>query len=386
LNANGASSCANPTKGTLVAGGSSRVAIVGVGQTVHARRRLDVDYAELALEAIDAALADAGVALRDIDHAVTAALDFVDGRTIASMSTAEVVGSYLKPEGRICGDATGAVLYALAKMRSGHYRYGLVVAHAKESQGRQHDIENAAFDPFVSRRLGPDGDVVAGLAAQRFHSVSGTTPEDAAAAVVAARAAGAGHPNREPLPEVDVAAVRAAAPLSTPLTELDKAPLTDGATALVVATEEALDDLELSAPPIWIAGAGVSTGAYWSDRDLAAADTLEAARDAAVRMAGWDGSAADVVELSAQYGFQVLQFAPVLGAGEGGAPLNPSGGWLAGGAQVVSGLDRVVAAVEQLRGTAGSRQVDGAQRALAHGIHGLGAQTHGVVALERGDA
>lgn len=364
-----------------------RVAIVGVGQTVHARRRRDVDYAELALEAIDEALADAGIGLTQVDHAVTAALDFVDGRTIANMSTAEVVGSFLKPESRLCGDATGAVLYALAKMRSGHYRFGLVVAHAKESQGRHHDIEAAAFDPFTMRRLEPDGDVVAALAAQRFHEVSGTTPADAAAAIVAARRAGAGHPKRETLDEVTVDDVLGAAPLSTPLGVLDRAPFSDAATALVVATEESLDELELDHPPVWVAGAGMRTGAYWTDRDLAATDTLEAARDAALRMAGWDDvGAADVVEVSAQYGYQALQFPPVLGGGDGGAAPTPSGGWLAGSAQVVSGLDRVVEVVSQLRGTAGPRQVAGAARGLAHGFHGLGAQTHGVVALEGGAA
>ena len=38
--------------------------------------------------------------------------------------------------------------------------------------------------------------------------------------------------------------------------------------------------------------------------------------------------------------------------------------------------------MHQLRGTAGDRQLDGAAKALAHGYHGLGAQTHAVVALE----
>jgi acetyl-CoA C-acetyltransferase len=359
------------------------MAIIGIGSTRHARRRPDVDYAELALEAIDAALDEAGIGLLDVDHAVTASLDFVDGRTIANMSTAEVTGSYRKPESRLCGDGANAILYALAKMRSGHYRYGLVVAHAKESQGRHHDIENAAFDPFTERRLGPDGDVVAALAAQRVFETLGVTVDDAAEAVVAARAAGRDHPWREPLEEIGVDDVLAAPPLSTPLTTLSKAPPTDGAVALVVATEEVVRERRLS--PVWVAGVGASTAPYWTDRDLADTSALASARDTAVRMAGWDDHACDVVELSAQFGHQVLQFSPVLGAGDAGAVNTPSGGWLAGGAQVISGLDRVVACVEQLRGTAGTRQVAGASRALAHGIHGLGAQTHAVVALE-GDA
>lgn len=363
--------------------GPGRVAIIGIGQTRHARRRPDVDYAELALEAIDEALADAGIGLLDVDHAVTASLDFVDGRTIASMSVAEVTGSYRKPESRLCGDGTNAMVYALAKMRSGHYRYGLVLAHAKESQGNHHDIENAAYDPFVQRRLGADGDVIAGLAAQRLLATGQHTMDDVAAAVVAAREAGRDHPRREPLESVTVDDVLAAGALSTPLTSLCKAPRTDGATALVIASEEVVEERDLV--PVWVSGVGVSSAPYWTDRDLIGTDALVAARDTAIRMAGWDDHAVDVVELSAQFGHQALQFAPVLGAGDGGAVNTPSGGWLAGGAQVVTGMDRVHACVEQLRGTAGPRQVDGAHRALAHGFHGLGAQTHGVVALQ-GDA
>ena len=363
--------------------GPARVGIIGIGQTRHARRRPDVDYAELALEAIDEALAEAGIGLLDVDNAVTASLDFVDGRTIASMSVAEVTGSYRKPESRLCGDGTNAMVYALAKMRSGHYRYGLVLAHAKESQGNHHDIENAAYDPFVQRRLGADGDVIAGLAAQRLFATSDHTMDDVAAAIVAARDSGRDNPRREPLDAVTVDDVLGADPLASPLTTLCRAPRTDGATALVIATEEVVQERGLSA--VWIAGVGVSSGPYWSDRDLASTDTLVTARDTAVRMAGWDDHQVDVVELSAQYGHQALQFAPVLGAGDGGAANTPSGGWLAGGAQVVTGMDRVHACVEQLRGAAGPRQVDGARRALAHGFHGLGAQTHGVVALE-GDA
>lgn len=353
-----------------------RVAIIGVGQSLHARRRDDVDYAELAWEAVAEALADAGVGLAEVDHAVTASSDFLDGRTIASMSTAEVVGSFLKPESRIVGDATGAVLYALAKMRSGRYRFGLVLAHAKESHGDPHTIAAAAFDPFSERRLEPDEEVLAGLIAQRFHAVSGRTAEDAAAEVVRAREAGSRHPKLEPLPAVTVADVLASPTLATPLRELDRAPRTDAATALVVATEETADRTDHR--PVWVAGAGVATDGYWRDRDLATTAALERARAAADAQSGWSG--ADLVEMTAQYGFQVLQLAPVLGGDR--VALNPSGGALAGSPPVVSGLDRVVECVHQLRGTAGDRQVPGVRRAYAHGFHGLAAQSHGVVALE----
>ncbi|NIR41510.1 MAG: thiolase family protein, partial [Actinobacteria bacterium] len=60
---------------------SNRVAIVGVGQSVHADERPDVDVSELVLEAVGEALEDAGLQLGDVENAVTACMDFWDGRT-----------------------------------------------------------------------------------------------------------------------------------------------------------------------------------------------------------------------------------------------------------------------------------------------------------------
>src|SRR4028119_957350 len=52
----------------------------------------DVRTAGLAWEAVSAALAEAGIELRDIEGAVTASQDFWEGRTISSMSVNETVG------------------------------------------------------------------------------------------------------------------------------------------------------------------------------------------------------------------------------------------------------------------------------------------------------
>jgi acetyl-CoA acetyltransferase len=358
-----------------------RVAVIGIGQSDRAVRRPDVDYAELAQEAVSRALVDAGLHLTQIDHAVTAALDFIDGRTIASMSVAEVVGSFLKPEARLCGDGNAAMLYALAKMRTGEYRYGLVLAHAKESQGRHSDIESAAFDPFFERRLGPDGDVISGLVAQQWYARTGIGPDAAAAAVVAAGVAGKGHPTAVGDPVPDVQSVLQSPWLATPLRTGDKALRSDGAAALVLAIEDAIPD---GVAPVMVVGGATRTDAYWRDRDLVATAALDSALAATLDAAGWEGGP-DVAEFSAQYGFRQLQYEARFRAHGAGA-LNPSGGWLAGGAQVVTGLDRLIDVVRQLRGTAGSRQVTGAVRGLSHGVHGLADQTHTIVALEGASA
>ena len=363
-------------------GSGPRIAIVGVGQSVHAPRRDDVAHGELALESIQEALDDAGVSLGDIDNSVTASMDFWDGRTIASMAVSEVVGSYLKSEARVCADGIQALMYEWTRLVTGTFKLGLVMGHLKESEGRPHDIEAAAFDPYVQRRLDADGDVVAGFAAQRYYAASGHTPEDAAAAIVAARQAAKGNPKLAPLDDIDEAAILASPGLSTPLRALDKAPLADGSCAFVLASEEVA--LSLDSDPVWITGFGTSNDAYWSDRDLAAIDALEQSNAQARRMAGWTGDP-DLIEYSAQFGFQLLQFAPGIGATAlDPTRVNRSGGRMAGNPLVVAGLSRVAECVTQVRGRAGDRQLDGVHRALAHGASGIGAQAHAVVALEGG--
>lgn len=348
---------------------------------MHSPRRADVAHGELALEAIEEALADAGAALGDIDNSVTASMDFWDGRTIANMAVSEVVGSYLKSEARVCGDGIQALLYEWARLAAGSFKLGLVVAHCKESEGRPHEIEAAAFEPYVQRRLDADGDVVAGLSAQRYYATSGYTPRDAARAIVAARRAARGHPKLAPLDDIDEQAVLSSPELSTPLRQLDKAPLADGSCALVVASEDVAR--ELDSEPIWIAGIAASADEYWSDRDLADVTAMRRSTAKARELAGWGHAAPDLVEYTAQFGFQLLQFAPALGASDLDASrVNPSGGRMAGNPLVVAGLSRVAECVTQLRGRAGERQVPAAHRALAHGMSGLGAQSHAVVALE----
>jgi acetyl-CoA acetyltransferase len=360
-----------------------RVAIVGVGQTVHSSERRDVDVSEMVLEAIDEALADAGVDLGDIENAVTASMDIWDGRTISNMSIAEVVGSYRKSEARVCGDAIQAVMYQLARISTGTFRIGLVTAHCKETSGNIPDIEVTATDPFHQRRLGFDGSTIAGLTADMLATKGAYDEDSAARVVVEARTRGRANPKVEDLPAVTVEDVLSAPTLAAPLRTLDRAPDRDGACAFVVVSEDVVDDL--AAQPVWVTGAGSVSGRFWSDGDPTSIAHLEAAHDRTARMAGWGGDEVDLVEISAQFSFQHLLFAPVFGKDPLDTAVNSSGGWLAGNPFVVTGAARVAECVEQIRGTAGARQIGNVERAYAHGIHGLAAQTHSLLALEGGD-
>jgi acetyl-CoA C-acetyltransferase len=341
---------------------------VGVGETVPVAVRDDVNTTELAWEAVSAALADAGVALDDIDNAVTASQDFWEGRTISSMAVNEVVAGYLRPEAKVAADGAQAVMYAWARILGGTYRLGLVLAHCKESAVDPHPVDVAAMDPFYLRDLDIDELVAAGLQA----SMLDLAPELRARAVAAASA-------RSPWRDaVSVYDVLGSPETASPIRALERAPLADAACALVIADEDTARALGRAI--VRIAGCGTATDPYWTDRDLRRAPALGLARDAALASAGWEGLP-PTVELSAPFAHQALLWGGEIGLGAPevvlahlAGPGSPRGGWLGGTPGVVAGLSAVAGCVLALRAEPG--------RALGHGATGLLGQSHHVVCLE----
>jgi hypothetical protein len=243
----------------------------------------------------------------------------------------------------------------------------LVVAHCKESQADAHTVENAAFDPYVQRTLGADETVLAAFQAQLLE----IPLEERVRVVAAAR-------DRSPwLEPIEAAEVAGSQVTSSPLHALERAPLVDGAGALVLG--DGATAARLDGPAVRVAGAGTATGSYWSDRDLTAESILPTVLSSTLAHAGWD-DAPDHVELSAPYAHQALHWARTLGAGDGPAAfesgaLSPTGGWLGGRPGVVAGLSAAIACARTLR-------EHGSGRALAHGTTGLLCQSHHLVALE----
>lgn len=377
-----------------------RVGIVAVGQTKYHPNRCDVNEEELAYEAIKPALEAAGLTLSDIDCAVTCSQDFWDGRTISDMNVQHVVGAHMGDEDKVTEDGINACYVGMARILSGHHDIVLVVAHTKESQAEKSLIENAAFDPIFMRQLGLDFLSAAAMQARRYMYKYGITAEQCAKVVVKNRANAKNNPfAQEPL-DIKVGDVLSSKMLSSPIRLLDTKPTSDGACALIMASEEKAR--KLTDKPVWILGASNCYEThYLGDRDLAECDALTKAAQKAYSMAGIHNplKQIDVAEISGEYSYQELLWMEGLGfcdrgeAGKlidsgvtvmgGGLPVNPSGGVLPGNPVGVAGLTRMVEAVLQLRGEAGDRQVGGARVALAHGVTGICGQHHCVIALNK---
>lgn len=374
-----------------------RAAIVGVGQTKYERGKTK-SFSELVYEAARKALDDAGLDLKDIDNVVTTTNDFYDGRTIACMAVAEAAGSYGRDATNVEGDGTLSAFYGLMRTLSGVYGTTMVTAHCKVSEGSPRKLFNQAFDPIYERVLGLDAISSCALQARAYMHRFGITQEQCAKVSVKNHGNARNNPFAHVPLDITVADVMKSPMLAEPIKRLDTSPISDGACAVILATEERAR--KMAREPIWIRGVAHCADAYrLGERDLAASPALEAAARKAYRMAGVSDPAREiqVAEVYDAFSYMELMWYEGLGfcgPGEGGKlidsgvtemwgrlPVNPSGGVLSAHSVQVAGLARIAEAVLQLRGEAGQRQVPGVKMALAHGVTGICAQTHCVWVL-----
>ena len=378
-----------------------RVAIIGFYQSRCEPDKRECHITDLVYEASSGLLNKLGMTIQEVDNIVSCSQDFIDGRTISNRTIPEAEGAYLKSEAKLAGDGTQAVFYGMMRILSGKYRTCMVLAHAKMSEGSQNVIANAMFDPFFQRPLGFDELNSAALQARRYlHRYKIPENKMAEAAALALTRA-----QKNELvfrgKKTTARQVLNSKMLASPLRELEVYVPADGACALMLADEKSAR--KWTDQPVWISGAGVCLDAYFlGDRDLAESPALSKAAKKAYKMAGIKDPRReiDLVELSDYFSFQRLMYPEALGIcdpgkgaklmdsgksdPDGGQPLNPSGGVLAGNPLCVSGLTRVIEAVKQIQGEAGKLQVKRQVRtALAQGSYGPCGQSQCVLILEK---
>lgn len=115
-----------------------RTAVLGTGQTQHQTRRTDVSMAGLCREAIDRALADAGVDWPQIDAVVLGkAPDLFEGVMMPELFLADALGAAGRPLLRVhtAGSVGGATaIVATSLVRAGVHHRVLAVAFEKQSE------------------------------------------------------------------------------------------------------------------------------------------------------------------------------------------------------------------------------------------------------------
>lgn len=360
------------------------VAIIGVGQTHHARRRTDVTQIGLAREAALRALEDANLTIDDIDSIVVCTGPVL----FAAVNQPEkwlvdALGARMKPVVRVTsGGGTGlaGALAAVNQIRGGFAERVLVVAYDKLSEGALQYSISTLYDPFWGREFAV-GIMGFSAAAWRGRMDKLGHTEEAAAMVSVKNHTNAflneyAHVRKE----ITVDDVLNSRPLCWPIKLLDVPPISDGACAVVLASG---DIAEKSEKPAWIRGI-----AYYSEADNAAnrstvqSEPLEIAARHVYAEAGITNPRrqVDVVEVQEPYTCFELSYYESLGlCAPGGAaalmesgatqldgdiPVNASGGCMGANPIGATGLIRLAEVAQQVRGRSGDHQISGAKTGL----------------------
>jgi acetyl-CoA C-acetyltransferase len=368
------------------------VAVVGVGQTRHAARRSELNIAGLVREAVDRALEDAGLEHRDIDAVVIGkAPDMLEGVAQPEQFLAGAVGAHLKPLMRVhTAGSVGAstALTAVTHVASGLYERVLTVAFEKQSDGNAMWALSPTL-PFTPPLVAGAGGFFAPYC-RAYIARSGAPGHIGAMVAVNARANAARNPYahlREPITLDDV---MNSPMLWDPIRYLDTCPSSDGAIAMVVASEE--QARKGPRKPAWVrAGYSYAEAMWVPGRDQVSPSAGRICARAVYDRAGirdpWNEI--DCAEIYVPFSWFEPMWLENLGfcaEGEGwkivdrgeqklGAhlPINPSGGVLASNPIGASGMLRLGEAALQVMGRAGEHQVEGAKTALGH-AYGGGAQ------------
>ena len=338
---------------------------------------------DLAARAALAALDEAGIGLSEVDGLfIGQPSDFLSGLTFA-----EYLGirPKLTNNNRTGGSAflTHMNVAALA-LSAGEIDVALIAYGSNQRTGTGGLVSAAApniYEKPYSLRL-PVGGYA--LAASRHMHEFGTTRDHLYAVVKSARDWAMLNPEaflRKPVTREDYFNARM---VSDPLSVLDCCLVTDGAAAVVMVRKDRVENRKAA----YLLGLGEATDHYQIAQmpDL----TTSAAKfsgQRAFEQAGITPAEVDVVELYDAFSINTIMFLEDLGfckKGEGGdfvasgvigpggsLPVNTNGGGLACVHPGMYGLFTVVEAYRQLTGSAGERQVNGAEIAVAHGNGGF---------------
>lgn len=375
-----------------------KVAIIGYAQSYH-QADMPKTREDMVFEVAKGAAEMAGIEREDIDTIINATNDYYEGRTISELFLVMPIGAYLKDYTKVEMDGANAVFYGMLKILSGTHDIALIVANTQGSTFNPHQISVYTLDPTFDRQIGVLNDIsAAAIQARIYMNKYGVSEEEAAIVSVKnlGNAAKNPHAHRR-MPGISLEEVLSSKLYCDPIRELTMSPISDGAAAVVLASEKKAR--ELSDCPVWIKGVGSCQDSYLRDRKLYKLEGLEIAARKAYQMAGIKSPFAelDVAEVSERYAHEELMIYEALGfceEGRGGTlidscatftdgqlPVNPSGGALSADPISATGLIRVVEAAMQIRGEAGAHQVPGAWRALAHGQTGICAQQNIVFIL-----
>ena len=374
-----------------------RVAVIGVGQSKFGEL-WDASFRDIVLSAGIEAIEDAGLEGREIEALYVGNMS--GGRFLSQEHIAALIADYAGlaelhiPCTRVEGaDASGGLALRQAYLAVASGLHDIVIAAGAE---KVTDIGDKAMEILAS---GVDrewevfnGATLASLFAMmaRLHmDMYGTRAEDLARVSVKNHKNAVKNPKAQFRREISMDIALNSPYVAEPLRMFDCAPISDGAAAVILASEEVAK--KYTDTPVFISASSQATDyiALSSRKDFTRMDAVVFAAREAYRKAGIEARDIDVAEVHDSFTIAEIMAYEDLGFAEkgkgaeliregvteidGDLPVNTSGGLKAcGHAAGATGIRQAVEITLQLRGDAGERQVD-AERGLTLNIGGTGA-------------
>ncbi len=372
-----------------------KVAVVGIGHGKFGVRS-DASLRELAFEAVKACLDDAGIPLKEVDSMVTgiAGDEFAFGLQ-PSAQVHDYIGFHPKPNFRVegaCATGSIALITGYMNVASGLADLVLVIGVEKMTEvptSIATEIMGKAGDAIWEYPFGTTFPGYYAMITNAHMAEYGTTEEQMAMVSVKNHYYGSLNPYAQMQKEITLEKALTSYTVAYPLKLYDCSLITDGAAAVLIASEERAK--AISKKPIWIVGAGVATDTLrLGDRkSLTSILSAKEAAKIAYKMAGVGPANIDVATVHDCFTIAEIIAYEDLGfceKGEGGKliqaketyvggriPVNVDGGLKSKGHPIgATGVSMAIEITKQLRGEAGERQVKNAEIGLAHNVGGTG--------------
>jgi acetyl-CoA acetyltransferase len=361
------------------------VHVVGVGLHPY-QRPSDVPYTALGVHAARAALADAGLTWPDVESAST-------GTATTAMGLSRLMYRHLGSTGipmaqveNASASGSTAFRQACIEVAAGLVDVAIAVGVDKPLQVSRPQ-RAAGIRDLVGNRVAPFTHFA--LLAERYMHDHGATAEQFAMVAVKNSRNGALNPNAQRRQARTLDEVLAPPEISGSLTRLQCCPIGEGAAAVIVASDKAIERFGLDpARAVRVLASASRSEVVYDGENFDAALTRETAAQA-LGEAGVTPADLDVVELHDAFTVEELLYIEAIGisphghaghdleAGQfdigGRVAVSPSGGLLSMGHPIgPTGVGQICEITSQLRGEGGDRQHPGARTGLAHMV-GVGA-------------
>jgi acetyl-CoA acetyltransferase len=382
---------------------SERVFVVGVGMTKFEKPGArDWDYPDMAREAGENALADAGIEYASVEQAF---MGYCYGDSTAGERALYQLGLTGIPAINVnnnCSTGSSALFLARQFIQGGLADCALALGFEKMEKGslgvkymdRAIPLDKHMEDMIDRRGMteSPPAAQMFGNAGREYMERYGTSAESFARIAEKNHRHSANNPYAQFRDVYTLDEILAAPMIYEPLTKLQCCPTSDGGGAAIVASERFVREQGLEAQAVEITGMAMTTdfdsSFAGSDMKLVGFDMTRAAADQVYEQSGRGPEDIDVIELHDCFSANEMITYEGLGlcaqgkAGDlidsgavtygGDQVVNPSGGLISKGHPLgATGLAQCAELSWQIRGAADARQVDGATVALQHNL-GLG--------------